>query len=187
MRQTIRDKYYQIKELAINLERVKYVISFLEQENNQLKTKDLILEKEKSKLLQKVGKGKEIMESSDPGASKGRGKRKRPRTRGLKKALQEEQEQILLNEDLDLEDWIALEVNQDKEYWLNRVNEHLEKLLEKENMDNQLLRHMDHHYQAQNMIANVKLKQLENKLKEAKKDPKDEGNLEMLAKASMKL
>jgi hypothetical protein len=118
---------------------------------------------------------------------RGKEKRKRPRTRGLKKALQEEQEQILLNEDLDLEDRIALEVHQDKEYWLNRVNEHLEKLLEKENRDNQLLRHMAHHYQAQNMIANVKVKQLENKLKEAKKDQKDEGNLEMLAEASMKL
>jgi D-hexose-6-phosphate mutarotase len=94
--------------------------------------------------------------------------------------LQEEKEHILLNENLDLEDRIALEVHHDKEFWLNRVNEHLEKLLEKENMHNQLLRHMAHHYQAQNMIANVKVKQLENKLKEAKKDQKDEGNLEML-------
>ena len=44
------------------MEREKYVISFLEQENNQLKAKELILEKEKTKLLQKIGKGKEIME-----------------------------------------------------------------------------------------------------------------------------
>jgi len=93
----------------------------------------------------------------------------------------------LLNEDLDLEERIALEVHHDKEYWLNRVNEHLEKLLEKENRDNQKLRHMAHHYQAQNMIANVKVKQLKNKLKETKKEQKDEGNLEMLVEASMKL
>lgn len=86
--------------------------------------------------------------------------------------MREKQEQIMLNEDLDLEDRISLEVHQDNEYWLNRVNEHLEKLLEKANRDNQLLRHMVHHYQAQNMITNVKVKQLENKLKEAKKDPK---------------
>ena len=96
----------------------------------------MILEKEKAKLFQQVGKGKEIIESSEPEASKGKGRRKRPRTRGLNKALQEEQEHILLNENLDLEDRITLEVHQDKEYWLNRVNEHLEKLLEKENMDN---------------------------------------------------
>jgi len=67
------------------------------------------------------------------------------------------------------------------------VNEHLEKLLEKENKDNELLRHMAYHYQAQNMIANVKVKQLENKLKEAKNDQKDEGNLDMPLEASIKL
>ena len=46
---------------------------------------------------------------------------------------------------------------------------------------------MVHHYQPQNMIANVKVKQLENNLKEAIKDQKDEGNLEKLVEASMKL
>lgn len=137
--------------------------------------------------MQKIGKGKEIMTSGEPEESEVRGKRKRPRTTGLKKALQEEQEQIMLNEDLDLEERIALEVHQDKEYWLNRVNENLDKLLEKENIENQLLKHMAHHYQAQNMIANVKVKQLENKLKEAKKYQKDEGNLKILAKESMKI
>ena len=60
------------------------------------------------------------------------------------------------------------------------MNEHLENLLENSNRDNQILINMVHHYQAQNMIANVKVKQLENKLKEAKNDQKDEGNLEML-------
>lgn len=169
------------------MEREKYVISFLEQENSQLKEKEQIMEKEQGKLLQQVYKGKEIIESRESEGSKVKGKIKWPRTRGLKKALQEEQEHILLNEDLDLEDRISLEVHKEKEYWLNRVNEHLEKILRKENRDNQMLRHMVHHYQAQNMIANVKVKQLENKLKEAKKDEKDKGNLEMLAKASMKV
>jgi len=67
------------------------------------------------------------------------------------------------------------------------VNEHLENLLEEANKDNQMLRHMAHHYQAQNMIANVKVKQLKNNLNETQKDQKDEGNLEMFAEASMKL
>lgn len=67
------------------------------------------------------------------------------------------------------------------------MNEHLEDLLGKENKDNQFLRHMAHYYQAQSMIANVKVKQFENKLKEDKKDPKYEGDLEMLSEASMKL
>ena len=46
---------------------------------------------------------------------------------------------------------------------------------------------MANHYQAQNMIANVKVKQLKNKLKEEKKDQNDEENLEILAEVSMKL
>lgn len=87
----------------------------------------------------------------------------------------------------DMEHRITLDMNQDKEYWLNRVNQHLGKLLEKANRDNKFLRHMVHHYQAQNMIANVKVKKLENKLKEAKKDQKYGGNLEMLAEASVKV
>ena len=104
------------------------------------------MEKEKTKLLQQVGKGNVVIETSEPEGIQGNGKRKRTRTKGLKKALQEEEEHILLNEEIDLEDKIALEVNRDKEYWLNRVNDHLEKLLEKENRDNQLLRHMAQHY-----------------------------------------
>ena len=72
--------------------------------------------------MQQIGKGKEIMRSSKPKELEVRGKRKIPRTRGLKKVLQEEQEQIFLNEDLDLEERITLDVHQDKEYWLNRVN-----------------------------------------------------------------
>ena len=167
--------------------RARYIISFLEQENSNLEAKQLIMEKEQTKLLQQVGKGKEIIGSSEPEGAKGKGKRKMPRTKGLKKALQEEEEHILLNEDIDLEDRISLEVNQDREYWLNRMNEHLENLLENASRDNQLLRHMVHHYQAQNMIANVKVKQLENNLKEAKKDQKYDRNLEMLAEESMKV
>ena len=144
------------------------------------------MEKEKTKLLQQVGKGKSVMETNEPEGTQGKGKRKRPRTKGLKKALQEEEEHILLNEELDLEDIIALEASQEKEYWLNKLNENMEKLLEKSNRDNQLLRHMAHHYQAQNMSCNVKVKQLENKLKEAQKDQNDEGKLEMLAEEYMR-
>jgi len=109
------------------------------------------------------------MTSSKPKALEVKEKRKKTKARGLKEALQEEQKQIFLNEDLDLEERISLEVHKDKEYCLNRVNGHLEKLLEKANRDNQMLKHMAHHYQSQNMIPNVKVKQLENKLKEAKK------------------
>jgi len=114
------------------------------------------------------------------------GIKNRPRTKGLKKAFKEEEEHILLDEELELEDRIALKVNEDRKYLLDKVNDHLGKLLDKANRDNQLLRHMAHHYQAKNMICNIKVKQLENKLKEALKDQNEKGNLEMLAEASMR-
>lgn len=104
MQQMIRDKDYQIKELTVNMERERYIISFLEQENSQLNAKQLIMEKEKTKILQQVNKGKEVMETNDLEGTQGKDKRKRPRTKGLKKALQEEEEHILLNEELDLDD-----------------------------------------------------------------------------------
>lgn len=72
------------------------------------------------------------------------------------------------------------------EYWLDKVNDHLENLLEKSNRDNQLPRHMAHHYQTRNMICSIKVKQLKNKLKETLKDQNEKSNLEMLAEESMR-
>ena len=129
-----------------NMARERFVTSFLEQENNQLKEKQLIMEKEQAKLLQQIGKGKPVLEINEPKGTKGQGKKKRPRTKGLKKTLKEEKKHILLDEELELEDIITLEVNEDMEYWIDKVNDHLEKLLDKANRDNQLLRNMAHHY-----------------------------------------
>ena len=72
--------------------------------------------------------------------------------------MKEEKGHNLLDEDLDMEERIALEINEDREYWLDKVNDHLENILEKANKDNHLLRHMAHHYQTRNMICNIKLK-----------------------------
>jgi len=116
------------------------------------------MEKEQAKLVQQVGKGKAVLEINEPEQTKGQSERKRPRTRELRKALKEEKKHILLDEELELEDRIALEINEDKEYWIDRVNNHLEKLMDKANRDNQLLRYMAHHYQARNMICTVGVK-----------------------------
>lgn len=88
------------------------------------------MEKEQTKLLHQVSKGKAVIETSEPEGTQGKGKTKIPIIKWLNKALQEEEEHILLNEELDPEDGIALEVNEE-EYWLNKLNDHLEKLLEK--------------------------------------------------------
>ena len=43
---------------------------------------------------------------------------------------------------------IEREIEVDRETWLERVNIHLEKLLEKEKKENNMLRHMKNHYWA---------------------------------------
>ena len=89
----------------------------------------------------------------------------------------------MLDEYLNIEDKIALGINEDREYWLDKVNDHLEKLLDKANKDNHLLRHTAHNYQTRNTICNIKLKQLKNKLKETLKDKNERDNLEILDEA----
>lgn len=49
LQQVIKENYSEIMELKDNLERTKFIISFLEQENSQLKAKQLVMEKEQFK------------------------------------------------------------------------------------------------------------------------------------------
>ena len=49
-------------ELKDNLSRAKFIISFLEQENSQLKAKLLVMEKEQFKAKKKEMKGKAVVE-----------------------------------------------------------------------------------------------------------------------------
>lgn len=60
--QIIKEKDSQIKELMDNVARARFVISFLEQENNKLKAKQFIMEKERSKVLQQGVKVKVVLE-----------------------------------------------------------------------------------------------------------------------------
>jgi len=52
-------------ELKDNLERAKFIISFLEQEISQLKAKKLVMEKEQFKSNKQEMKGKEVVECED--------------------------------------------------------------------------------------------------------------------------
>jgi len=77
------------------LERAKYVITYLEQENKQLSDKQVLMELEMLKM--KRQSGKEAPVTLTP---------------------------------------IKKEIEEDRETWLERVNLHLEKLLQKANRDN---------------------------------------------------
>ena len=59
------------------------------------------------------------------------------------------------------------EIENNQEAWLERVNDHLEKNLEKENRDLDLQRRMTGHYKKLNQFARRKLKATQEKLKEA--------------------
>ena len=55
---------------------------------------------------------------------------------------------------------IEKEIEDDRETWLERVNFHLEKLLQKANRDNKMIRHMAYHYRTRNKICNMRVKKM---------------------------
>ena len=77
------------------------------------------------------------------------------------------------------------EIKADRETWLERVNIHLEKLLEKENKENNMLRHMNNHYWARNHVCKARIKTLKAKLKRALKRRKRHDRLQILAETSL--
>ena len=60
----IKGKEENINELQINLERAKYVIEFLEQENQQLNTKQVINDVKCIKAQREVEKTKALLEET---------------------------------------------------------------------------------------------------------------------------
>ena len=88
---------------------------------------------------------------------------------GLKKALekQKEEENALL-QSTPLTALFEQEIENNKEAWIERFNDHSEKKLEKANMDLDLQRRMTGHYKKLNQFARRKLKATQEKLKEAK-------------------
>jgi len=80
--------------------------------------------------------------------------------------LQKEKETNPTDEELTFDEIIAKEINEDKEYWLSRVNDHLQKLLKKANIDNNIHKLMASRYQTRNRIASIKIEKLKTTLKE---------------------
>ena len=80
------------------------------------------------------------------------------------------------------------EINEDRESNLERVNMHLERLLDKADKDFALLRHMAFHYMARNMSVKARIKSLKAKLRKATrraKEAKEQDRLRILAEASL--
>ena len=68
---------------------------------------------------------------------------------------------------------------------LEKVNFHLEKLLDKANMDQKFQKKNSIHYYTRNQVSKVKIKQLKEKLKETLIIQEDKGTLELIDDASM--
>ena len=77
------------------------------------------------------------------------------------------------------------EINEDREANLERVNMHLERLLDKANKDHALLRHMAFHYRARNMSAKARIKSLKAKLSKERKEAKEQDRFRILVEASL--
>ena len=117
-------------------------------------------------------------------------RRKRPRTMGLKRALEKQkEEEAALLQSTPLTTLFEQEIENNQEAWLERFNNHLEKKLEKENRDLDLQWRMTGHYKKLNQFVRRKLKTAQEKLKEAKvkcptrKLRKDTSRLKILASA----
>ena len=73
--------------------------------------------------------------------------RRRPRTMGLKKALaKQREEESALAKQIYLNELLAMEIEHNRESWLERANRNLEAKLEKANKDLDLQRRMTKHY-----------------------------------------
>ena len=76
------------------------------------------------------------------------------------------------------------EIEADQESWLETEKMHLEKLLEKENKEENMLQHMAYHYLARNKICEAGIRCLKAKLKNTLRSKKNQDKLKILAEAS---
>lgn len=119
---------------------------------------------------------------------KGKGKQStlgRPRTRSSKIALELQSEVSPPKEQIMVDDLIIREINEDRVYWLDKINGHLEKLLKKEKMANNFPRHMVMHDYTINKVSQVRVKHLKSKLNENLTGQMEKGKLNLLSQASL--
>ena len=96
--------------------------------------------------------------------------RKRPRTMGLKKALEKKkEEEAALVRSYPLTQLLTQEIENNREPWLERANKNLEDKLEKDNRDLSLQKKMTGHYKKLNQFSRRKLKLAQERLKTARK------------------
>ena len=121
-----------------------------------------------------------FLEDEDEQAPRGR-----PRIRVLKGALDlERQRQREIVDEAMLDDQFLDMKKEDKEGWLQAINDHLENLLKKSKKDNNIQRRMAKHYAKRERNARAKLKATNAKI-EALIHQEKKKKLDILEKASL--
>ena len=77
------------------------------------------------------------------------------------------------------------EIEDDQESWLERVNMHVEKMIDKANKEKKMLHYMAYHYLALNRICKTRINGLKAKLKRALRAKKEQDKLKILGGASL--
>ena len=96
----------------------------------------------------------ELMGEFDESEDEDQPRRKSPRTMGLKRALEKQkEEEVDLLQSIHLTTLFTQEIERNREACLERVNDHLENNLEKENRDLDLQRRMTGHYKKLNQFS----------------------------------
>lgn len=80
-------------------------------------------------------------------------KPKRPRTKGMKRKGAQMSEPSTPLEQQNINKYIEQDFEINREYLLDKVNSHLQKLLERANKDINLQRHMARHYYTRNCLS----------------------------------
>lgn len=134
----IKEREAEIQALSDNLERAKWVIKYIEQENKQLRHKQVLMELQMIKENRKKAKKAKVKLTS-----------------------------------------IEQEIENYWETWLERVNIHLERLLEKANIDKKMLCHMAYQYMTHNKICNIRMRRLKARLRKALRRKKEQDKLKI--------
>jgi len=133
----------QIEVLQEDLQRARNFNHFLEVENKQMKFHAAIHEARAIKYKKEAEKAQvrieELIGEFDDEEEEDQPRQKRPRTIGLRKALEKQKaEEKAQFEAFPLTTLFEREIEENKEAWLERANQHLETKLEKENRDLEL-------------------------------------------------
>jgi len=170
------------------LQREKYIISYYEQENKKFETKHELMEIQHIKVKREVEKAKALLDEAYGEYSdqlEEQVPRRRPRTRGLKRALElKKQKEVELANELTLNEKFTKMINENWEHWLERVKNHLEKPLGKAKRDTDMQRNMAKYYFRRNQIARAKLKAARARI-QALNHQEEKKKLDILAEASL--